>query len=377
MPKQQQIYFPNLNGLRFIAASLVIIHHTEQFKSIFKLPNYYDSVPFFQAIGLHGVNLFFVLSGFLITYLLLSEEKSYNLIDIKNFYIRRLLRIWPLYFLIILLAFFIIPQFNLFLLPHLNLANNSTNFYLKIFLFSLFLPNFAQALLGQVPFASHTWSIGTEEQFYLMWPLFLKYIKKWRAQFMLLLIAIYIFLNYFLSTQLAHLIPFRSVLQGYLLSFNISCLAIGALLAFYMIQQHQMITILSNKAVFYIALILVLIMLWSGCSLSFIQNEIYAALFGIMILNFVNNKHFDNTLQNKIFNYLGKISYGLYMFHPIVIIICLKLCIAIKLLNSWIIYPLVFIVTIMMAAISYRFFESFFLQFKSKFSKIESGDELK
>ena len=72
--EKQKIYFPNLNGLRFIAAFLVIIHHIEQIKSLSKIENYWETIPFIGIIGKLGVVLFFVLSGFLITYLLLAEE---------------------------------------------------------------------------------------------------------------------------------------------------------------------------------------------------------------------------------------------------------------------------------------------------------------
>ena len=73
---KQIIYFPNLNGLRAIAAFLVIIHHIEMFKFTVKIDNYWLTLPFIGIIGKLGVILFFVLSGFLITYLLLTEEKK-------------------------------------------------------------------------------------------------------------------------------------------------------------------------------------------------------------------------------------------------------------------------------------------------------------
>ena len=98
----KKVYFPNINGLRFIAALLVIIHHTEQIKDILGLSNYW-STPIIRSIGGLGVLLFFVLSGFLITFLLLDEESTTGTISIKKFYIRRILRIWPLYYLILIL----------------------------------------------------------------------------------------------------------------------------------------------------------------------------------------------------------------------------------------------------------------------------------
>lgn len=67
----KKVYFPNLNGLRFVAAFMVIIHHVEQFKNLFGLENIFHKSPFISIVGKLGVILFFVLSGFLITYLLL------------------------------------------------------------------------------------------------------------------------------------------------------------------------------------------------------------------------------------------------------------------------------------------------------------------
>ncbi len=90
---KQKIYFPNLNGLRFIAAFLIIIHHIEQFKSISNIDSNWGNVPFVGIIDKLGVVLFFVLSGFLITYLLLAEEHLLNKISIRKFYICRMLRI--------------------------------------------------------------------------------------------------------------------------------------------------------------------------------------------------------------------------------------------------------------------------------------------
>lgn len=100
----QKFIFPNLNAIRFIAAFFVIIHHTEQFKELFHINNVFN-IPFVYAVGKLGVILFFTLSGFLITYLLLRERENRKKINIKNFYMRRVLRIWPLYYLIVVLSF--------------------------------------------------------------------------------------------------------------------------------------------------------------------------------------------------------------------------------------------------------------------------------
>src|SRR4051812_35551829 len=90
---------PGLNGLRGIAASLVLIGHVYQLLGIYGLSK---ATEIFEKrnVGSDMVNLFFVISGFIITYILLKEKKNSGEIDLKLFYVKRILRIWPLYFLI-------------------------------------------------------------------------------------------------------------------------------------------------------------------------------------------------------------------------------------------------------------------------------------
>ena len=114
-----KIHFPNLNGLRFFAAFFVIIGHIEFYKDFFSLPNIWG-MPFTRNIGARSVHFFFTLSGFLITYILIAEKDEFNTIFVKNFYRRRILRILPLYYFIVILALFILPQFAFFQIPELS-----------------------------------------------------------------------------------------------------------------------------------------------------------------------------------------------------------------------------------------------------------------
>ncbi|HSB94527.1 MAG TPA: acyltransferase, partial [Flavitalea sp.] len=97
----KKIYFKNLNGFRFLAASGVIITHIELYKARVGAPNIWQH-PLVFELGSAAVDFFFVLSGFLITYLLLEEKKQFKKINFRLFYTRRILRIWPLYYFIIL-----------------------------------------------------------------------------------------------------------------------------------------------------------------------------------------------------------------------------------------------------------------------------------
>ena len=374
---KQKIYFPNLNGLRFIAAVLVIIHHIEQIKSISKIDNYWGKIPFVSIIGKLGVVLFFVLSGFLITYLLLAEEKSFKNISIKKFYIRRMLRIWPLYFLIIILAFGILPNIDLFTLPGYGKEVIYSNLLWKLLLYALFFPNLVLSLLGIVPYASHTWSIGTEEQYYLVWPIILKSFKKYRIILMLFIIVSYLAFGKILSSHYSEILPFRSVIKAFWASFNIDCMAIGGIYAILLFQKNKLLKVLQNNILFYLTMILVVFLMLNGVHLPYFHYEFYSILFGIIILNFAANDKISITLENKVLNYLGNISYGIYMYHPIGIVLAIAISIAINYTTNWLIYPLSFTLTISIAGLSYKYFESFFLKFKNKFSNIISGNGTK
>lgn len=371
----QRIYFPNLNGLRFIAAFLVIIHHIEQIKSLYQIDNNWKS-SFVQIIGEQGVVLFFVLSGFLITYLLLEEEKQTGTIHVGNFYLRRILRIWPLYFLIVFLALAVLPQIPLFSLPGYGQDVVYRNLSTKILLFIFFLPNMVAAAAGVVPYASQTWSIGTEEQFYLIWPLLMKHIRKYRIALMLVIIFGYILTARALWSSHSDFLPNKYYINAFWLLFNIDCMAIGGLLAILLYTKHRLLRYIRNNIAFYTSLLLVSWMLYNGIEIQHIPKEPYALLFGILILNFASNPGLHFNLEWRLFKYLGKISYGLYMYHPIAIVMAVQLALWIGLTRDVFIYPVSVILTVLLAGLSYKYFESSFLRFKLNYSTIRSGDDV-
>ncbi len=375
--KLNRIYFPNLNGLRFIAAILVIIHHIELFKSISKIENYWESIPFVGIIGKLGVVLFFVLSGFLITYLLLAEEQTTKNISIRKFYVRRIIRIWPLYFLIIVLAFLVIPNIGIFTLPGYGKDVIYSNLKVKLILYTLFLPNLVLAKYGVLPYSGHTWSIGTEEQFYLVWPVLLKIFKKNRLFLMFFVIASYLIIGQLLNSQYSTIFPSQNALRALWSKFNIDCMAIGGIFAILLFQKNRTLKFLFNTTLFYATIVLVAILLINGVYIPYLHYEFYSVLFGIIILNFAANDKIKLNLENKIFNYLGNISYGLYMYHPIAIVLSIWICISINMTSNWLIYPLSLGISILIAGISYKYFESYFLKFKKRFSVIISGNKSK
>lgn len=368
-----KIYFPNLNGLRLIAALMVIIHHAELSKAALNVSNY-SSLPFFFVVGKLGVVLFFVLSGFLITYLLLAEEHLKGTFNIKQFYLRRILRIWPLYFLVIIMAVIIFPNIHCLMIPGFEKDITYSNLFNKIILFILFLPNLLYAIYGVFPFAAHTWSIGTEEQFYLGWPILLRLTKKKRIILMFFIIAIYLFIKAILSSHLSDTIPYKPVIYSFWISFNIDCMAIGGIFALILFNNSKLLKVLMNQFLFYTTILILLLLIIKGIIIPYIHYEFYAFLFGIVILNFAANKKSLISLENNILNYLGKISYGIYMYHPICMFLTIKTLYYFRLYNN---YSMIFtsiILTIIIASISYYFYEFKFIKIKSKFSNIINVD---
>ncbi len=371
--KKQKIYFPNLNGLRFIAALLVIIHHIEQFKSIYKIENYFVSIPFIGIVGKLGVVLFFVLSGFLITYLLLAEENSFKKISIKKFYFRRILRIWPLYFLIIILAFFVFPNIEIFKFTGFSKDVIYSNLVMKLILYAIFFPNLVISLFGVVPYASHTWSIGTEEQFYLVWPVIIKHIKKHRILLMIGIIIFYLVIKLYIIKSFGSYIPYSNLISAYLYYFPIDCMAIGGLYSILIFQKSKYLKYIIRNDLFYFSIFLVTFFIIKGVHIPHIHYEFYSIFFGLIIINFAVNKQIMISLENNVLNYLGNISYGLYIYHPIGIVLALYISLSFNIYTNWLIYPISLFITIIIAGLSYKYFESFFLKYKIRFSNILSG----
>lgn len=377
----KKIYFPNLNTLRFFAAFLVVICHIEQFKLIFSLPNIFTEKSFAFVIGKVGVVLFFVLSGFLITYLLLAEEYVSSTISIKSFYMRRILKIWPLYFLIFILAIYILPLNSFFIIPGFEAYKVQENLFLKTILYIFFLPNLLMIATttgdGFIPGAGQLWSIGTEEQFYLFWPVLFKKIKVNRFVTLFGIIAVYIVVK-----KVIPLLPyfsFQKNLNIFWNLFNVDCMAIGGIFALIHFRKKEaLLKILYNKYLQWGVLIVALVSMFRGVYFSyFFFYEIYGVMFGILILNFATNPKPIFSLENKVTNYLGKISYGIYMYHCIAIIITLKSLMYFHLVNNVSIYAVTICLTILLSMLSYHFFEDKFIRLKSRFSNIISGDNAK
>ena len=289
---------PQLDAVRGLAILLVILHNTDE-----KFPSFHLHWAF--SNGWMGVDLFFVLSGFLITGILLDTKQSTNYL--KNFYARRCLRIWPLYYSVILFMFVVIP----FLSPsqgHFVFEKSSPWWAYPLFLQNFLLPisTLAAGPLGV------TWSVAIEEQFYLVWPMVVRYCSN--VQIRRLAIA---------EICLSPALRFYLSLHHVDLYTNVFCrldgLMAGALLAL-MVRSDKFRPSKFNKHAWISLLV-------SG-SLAFVTEAIHArwivfsltavasAAFVYLSL-FSAQRWFQVLMKNRFLVWTGTISYGLYLLHKI------------------------------------------------------------
>ncbi len=353
-------YFKNLDGLRFLAAAVVIIHHLELYKGVFKLENFYDDGGFVLVVGKLGVVLFFALSGFLIFSILLKEKEKTGNSQVKLFYFRRILRIWPLYFFILILGLTVF-QLSFFEFPR----HYAESRFLGPILYSFMLPNLAACFYILIPFVGQVWSLGVEEQLYFIAPLLVKYSKR-VLYFLAAIILVTVLLKAFFYLGRDSDEQWKRYLH-YFNNFSYSCIAFGAFFAYLFFERKSRLF----KILFHpVAQILIwgftVISIGMGMFFSVYQFEIYALLFSMLIVNLACNEKNIVSLQNPVLIYLGKISYGLYMYHPIVIFLVLKLMLRYNCFSSPLYYILSFGLTILAAGISYRYLENPFLKIRNR-----------
>ena len=240
------------------------------------------------------------------------------------------------------------------------------------------MPNLAFMIGGNIPYATQIWTIGVEEQFYLVWPWLFKKIKN-KLNIYLTVILGYIAL-YYLFDYLSDVHKYLSYLKIIWSGFPISCLAIGGLFA----QLVFVDTAIAKKikAVLFsfwfqlIMLVLLVFLIIIKFQFPFCDGECYSFLLGYHVCNLAANPKTIFSLENKVLAYLGKISYGIYMFHPVVIIFGIRIGMLLQFRSIWLLYAVTILLSIGIAAISYHFYEAYFIKRKIRYSKIVTGDNV-
>ena len=362
--KNNAIHLTGLNGLRAIAALSVVIGHTFQ-----------DTFGDWGITGIHlpifeeGVTLFFVISGFLITYLLLQEKKKINDIKIGAFYMRRILRIWPIYYLYMIVS----------IVAMILLGLGDTILTDNIWYYCFFAANIPFLSSTGIAMLVHFWSIGVEEQFYLFWPWLAKFSRRY-----LLPIICAVGILWF-SLKIGSWVAFsnKSLIYKFFNVTRFHCMMLGALGAVLFDKNNRtFINIFANKYGQIITWIVFLLSgLWGDYVPAVIRAEVFSVMSLFLIMGQVCNTSIIN-LENKQCDYIGKISYGIYVIHPLLIFLSSYAYRQLNLdLPLWIqyigIYLFVCVATILIANLSYNYVEKPFLKLKNKFAIVKSQNSIK
>lgn len=370
------IYFPYLDVVRFIAAFLIVIVHGYEawtgwygeigfltigdYRTLTPMGEFIDQAILNLSVG---VDIFFLLSGFLITYILLKEKEAFGKINVKYFIIRRTFRIWPLYFLIIAIAPFAADW----------VGREQPDFIPNL----LFLGNFhaINTQEWQYPFA-HFWSICVEEHFYLLWPFFIQWIPKKR-------------LLHFFGALILFSIAFRMyafscmenswyVIYTHTLS-RMDVLVIGAIGAYFYAKKpfEFKLNPLVRKGI-WLALILVLGMsafgLWDTIYKAGFKKFVSLILIVVLMLDYNFNSSFSHSLKKKSFvHYLGKVSYGIYMYHNVLLLIIVKQVMwPLGSGNMYLFWGVYIALTLGISILSFEVFEKHVLKLNKRFRLVKT-----
>ena len=320
------------------------------------------------SLIIDGVTLFFVISGFLITFLLLNEIDKTDTVDIPKFYLRRVLRIWPIYYGYIIVAIIVL----------FVVGKQSDIIDQRLWYYLFFAANIPFLSANGIWVIVHFWSIGVEEQFYLFCPWLVKYGKKH-----ILKIAICVCLLWLAFKYGTYLFYGKCIAYKFFSVTRFDCMMIGAIGAILYYRKNRIFCgLFYNKIVSIFAWTLLLTSEFYGNYIPApIRIQYVAVLSLCVIMSQLSEKPIVINLENRFFDFIGKISYGLYVIHPILIFVFSRLYSRLnvawpELEQKIIIYVFITLVTIAFAYISYRFYEKPFLKLKRKFAVVQSSNSI-
>lgn len=397
MESKNKTYFKYLDALRCLAFLFVFYAHTG---TIFAGASVTSDFPLniwmkFTVYGSYGVNFFFVLSGFLITLLLLKEKEATGTITIKNFYLKRIFRIWPVYFTTFFIGACILP----FLIPRSTYEvftmTNPVMTFETLSYFFFFLGNFYQGLgLGIASLSiGILWSVCIEEQFYLVWP----WVVKWCNTRKLTLITI-------LLISLSLLYKFiwaDNRLGNYYLPWSVGMdLGFGALLGIgYFLNKQKKVFIYSLTVLASCVLIIIGTLLYTYPHMEVLKSSLVEILrliktplidciFVLILLFFIRRaEHLFTNYEHPFLNilhvsvkkmgnlliYLGKISYGLYAYHTICLMLVVSILyqigflkVEVNRITFFTTIIIAFIFAIIVAHLSSKYMERYFINLKNR-----------
>jgi peptidoglycan/LPS O-acetylase OafA/YrhL len=367
--RAERFYRPELDVLRFFAFLGVFIFHaaprTMDFYDRAGYPHWLSSllIPTFGA-GAYGVDLFFALSAYLITSLLLRERAATGALDLRGFYLRRILRIWPLY-----LAFVAFAATFAALVPGQHLPIKYVVGY------SLLAGNWIYAFYGlPASFAVPLWTVSIEEQFYLAWPLALR--KASVRAMAIIAVAILLVANAWRVWLAISAAPVERI--EYNTFTRLDPIAFGILIALFghklpSFTRLKRAALLCGGVGTWIAVYAFTV---TSPTLKFttwqmaVGHPFTAMASAAVLLSVLGAQH--GFFRNGALLYLGKISYGLYVLHEFAHFCAIRLVPASTPAMVVAQSSVGLAITILLAAASYRWLESPFLRLKERFAHVQS-----
>lgn len=366
----KKLHFHSIDALRFFAFLKVYLLHVP-------VQGNFPIFSFLKSGGGIGVAFFFVLSGFLISYLLVFDKIQYGKINVKKFFIRRSLRIWPLFYLATIIVFLLPYDFK----EQIGMHMVGGGFDLDWRYSFTFTDNYKMLLLDKpirtTPITVF-WSLCIEEHFYILWMIALSFIPvKHLNKFFFLSFAIA-----WLARIAEPMIFATNRIDTNDLFTNLDYFAGGSLLGWMAAVDYNRLSkkiCAIPKTIKWAVIILVLFIVvfqkqvlpYNTDSVFFIfRSSIISILFTLLIAVFIPQNSLIK-IKNKTLNYLGTISYGLYVYHILWIHIVFQICLNKNLqIDSWQRITLFIFITlggaIVTSILSYNYFEKPFLNLRNR-----------
>ncbi|MFT5778203.1 MAG: peptidoglycan/LPS O-acetylase OafA/YrhL [Crocinitomicaceae bacterium] len=295
-------YIKGFDSLRAFSIALVILAHLGLKAGLPDIDYVQTRVWGFLSGGT-GVNVFFTLSGFLITSILIAEKFRLGKISLKNFYVRRFLRLLPP-----LIVFYIAVAI---LMNQGLIHNSSIGFFYSLFYVYNFVPTHHYS--GEL---GHTWSLALEEQFYIVWPFVINFFRSYRGVILLIygiiLVSVVFVFVYPDITRLKGYFPSRWFIPA------VSPVLIGSYFAILndIYKKRWSEIFKGNYTLLILALVLFVCALYAPLflfpTLFFFQAIAISLL--LVWISYNQSSRFVALLDNKLMSYIGKISYGLYVY---------------------------------------------------------------
>jgi peptidoglycan/LPS O-acetylase OafA/YrhL len=352
-------FFASLDGLRALSICGVVWTHawfgTSQYQAMQRIP--------ILRSGPKGVDLFFAISGFLITTLLLRERQKFGTISLKDFYIRRTLRIWPIYYGVLALYVGLV-----LLTEHDHERKHAFFYFLPTYLTFTYTWFWGTIKTPGVIF-NFAWSLSTEEQFYVVWPFVLKFMNRfWPVAVMAVLIAVRVVVGFGFGGKF---LPENAFAYRIILSVAVPICA-GAILAHVLHWQpgyNVMYYILGSKLAAPLALVVSLASIASlAPAWQLLMWVSLPLLVGACVIREDNG--LAKLLRLRPVAFIGVVSYGMYLYNTLVVKAFRPALARIGVHHPLMAYPVILAITVFVAWLSFRYFESPFLALKTRFSRL-------